>query len=194
MSWPVTGCATCSVRGSPSATPSPFARDDWIGRFMTFEVEGERLSDDDLVNIMHLFTIAGLDTVTSALSCMIARFATHPEERRRVVADPALLPAAIEELMRFESPVPGGGARWAVEDTEVNGVAVRAGEMVYLCWATANVDPRAFEHPLDVEPDRSPNRHIAFTAGTHRCLGSHLARRRAPRRSSGCTSASPSTG
>jgi len=154
----------------------PVARDDWIGRFLTFEVEGERLSDDDLINIMHLFTIAGLDTVTSALSCIIARFATHPEERRRVVADPALLPVTIEELMRFESPVPGGGARWAVEDTEVNGVPVRAGEMVYLCWATANVDPRAFERPLDVELDRSPNRHIAFAAGTHRCLGSHLAR------------------
>jgi cytochrome P450 len=151
-------------------------RDDWIGRFMTFEVDGERLSDDDLVNIMHLFTIAGLDTVTSSLSCLIAWFATHAEERRRVVSDPALLPAAIEELMRFESPVPGGGARWAVEDTEVNGVPVAAGEMVYLCWATANVDPNTFERPLDVALDRSPNRHIAFAAGTHRCLGSHLAR------------------
>jgi len=154
----------------------PVARDDWIGRFMTFEVDGARLTDDDLVNIMHLFTIAGLDTVTSSLSCIIAWFATHPAERRRVVADPALLPAAIEELMRYESPVPGGGARWAVEDTEVNGVPVRAGEMVYLCWATANVDPRAFDRPLAVELDRSPNRHIAFAAGTHRCLGSHLAR------------------
>ena len=154
----------------------PRARDDWIGRFMSFEVDGERLSDDDLVNIMHLFTIAGLDTVTSSLSCIIAWFAAHPSERRRVVADPTLLPAAIEELMRFESPVPGGGARWAVEDTEVNGVPVRAGEMVYLCWATANVDPNAFDRPLNAELDRSPNRHIAFAAGTHRCLGSHLAR------------------
>jgi cytochrome P450 len=154
----------------------PVARDDWIGRFMTFEVDGERLSDDDLVNIMHLFTIAGLDTVTSSLSCLIAWFATHPEERRRVVSNPAVLPVAIEELMRFESPVPGAGARWAVEDTEVNGVTVRAGEMVYLCWATANVDRYAFDRPLRVELDRSPNRHIAFAAGTHRCLGSHLAR------------------
>ena len=154
----------------------PIARDDWIGRFMTFEVDGDRLSDDDLVNIMHLFTIAGLDTVTSSLSCIIARFATHPDERARVIAEPSQLPAAIEELMRFESPVPGGGARWATEDTEVNGVPVRAGDMVYLCWATANLDPRAFERPLAVELGRSPNRHIAFAAGTHRCLGSHLAR------------------
>jgi cytochrome P450 len=156
------------------AEPRP--RDDWIGRFMSFDVDGERLSDADLVNIMHLFTIAGLDTVTSSLSCIIAWFATHPSERQRVVADPGLLPAAMEELMRFESPVPGGGARWATEDTEVNGVPVRAGDMVYLCWATANVDPRAFEQSLEVDLERSPNRHIAFAAGTHRCLGSHLAR------------------
>jgi cytochrome P450 len=154
----------------------PVAREDWIGRFMTFEVDGDRLSDDDLINIMHLFTIAGLDTVTSSLSCIIGRFAAHPDERARVVADTNLLAAAIEELMRFESPVPGGGARWATEDTEVNGVPVRAGDMVYLCWATANLDPRAFERPLTVELERSPNRHVAFAAGTHRCLGSHLAR------------------
>ncbi len=151
-------------------------RDDLIGQFMTFEVDGHRLDDDELVNIMHLFTIAGLDTVTSSLSCLFAWFATHPEQRRRVVSQPAALPAAIEELMRFESPVPSAGARWAMDDTEVNGVPIKKGELVYMCWASANLDPATFDHPLDIDLERAQNRHIAFAAGTHRCLGSHLAR------------------
>jgi cytochrome P450 len=151
-------------------------RDDLIGQFTSWEIDGDRLSDDEIVNIMHLFTIAGLDTVTSSLSCLVGWFAQHPDERRRVVAEPSTLPAAIEELMRYESPVPSGGVRFATEDTDVNGVAVRKGEMVYLGWATANLDPATFDHPLDVDFDRTVNRHIAFAAGTHRCLGSHLAR------------------
>jgi cytochrome P450 len=154
------------------ATPG----DDLIGQFLTFEIDGDRLSDDEIINIMHLFTIAGLDTVTSSLACIVAWFAQHPEERRRVVADPAAMPAAIEELMRLESPVPSGGARWATEDTEVNGVPVKQGELVYLCWASGNLDPAAFEHAGQADFDRPENRHIAFAAGLHRCLGSHLAR------------------
>ena len=78
--------------------------------------------------------------------------------------------------MRYESPVPSSGARIALRDTEVNGVPVKQGEMVYLCWASANLDPASFEHPLDADLDRAENRHIAFAAGIHRCLGSHLAR------------------
>lgn len=156
------------------AEPTP--RDDYIGHFMTFELDGARLSDDEVVNIMHLFTIAGLDTVTSSLSCIFAWLATNPEERRRLVADPSRLPNAIEELMRFESPVPSGGARWATEDTEINGVPVRKGDLVYFCWASANLDPSTFDRPTAVDLDREGNRHIAFAAGLHRCLGSHLAR------------------
>jgi cytochrome P450 len=128
------------------------------------------------VNIMHMFTIAGLDTVTSSLSCIVAWLATHPEIRSRVVADPDRLAGAIEEIMRFESPVPSSGARTALRDTEVNGVPIKQGEMVYLCWASANLDPASFDHPLDADLDRTENRHIAFAAGIHRCLGSHLAR------------------
>ena len=150
--------------------------DDLVGRFLTFEVDGERLGDDEILNIMHLFTIAGLDTVTSSLSCIIAWFAGHDEERRRVVAEPEALPRAIEELMRFESPVPSGGLRWAAADTVVNGVPVRQGDRVYLCWGSANVDPAEFDRPLEVDLDRRDNRHIAFAAGFHRCVGSHLAR------------------
>jgi cytochrome P450 len=150
--------------------------DDLLDQFIHFEVDGHHLSDDDVVNVMHMFTIAGLDTVTSSLSCLVGWFATHPQERRRVVEDPPQLARAVEELMRFESPVPSSGTRWATRDVDVNGVRVKAGEMVYLCWASANLDPAVFEGPADVDLGRVDNRHIAFAAGIHRCLGSHLAR------------------
>ncbi len=149
---------------------------DLLDSFIHFEVDGARLSDDEVVNIMHMFTIAGLDTVTSSLSCIFAWLASHPAERRLLADDPSRLPAAIEEIMRFESPVPSSGARWAAEDTEVNGTQVKKGEMVYLCWAAANGDPAVFADPATVDFAREPNRHISFASGIHRCLGSHLAR------------------
>lgn len=151
-------------------------RDDLIGAFMTFELDGDRLTDAEVVNLMHMFTVAGLDTVTSSLSVIVAWLAGHEAERRRVFEQPDLLPSAIEELMRWESPVPQGGARWAMVDSEINGIPVKAGERVSLCWATANIDPDTFERPTDVDLARESNRHIAFASGLHRCLGSHLAR------------------
>jgi cytochrome P450 len=151
-------------------------RDDLISQFTAFEVDGQRLSDDEIVNIMHMFTVAGLDTVTASLSLLLAWLAEHPEHQRTVRADPSLLPTAIEELMRVVTPVPTGGLRWAAEDTVVNGVPVAKGSMVFLGWGTANIDPDAFPDPLEVDLARRPNRHLAFAAGTHRCVGAHLAR------------------
>lgn len=150
--------------------------DDLIDTFIHFEVDGHQLNEDQIINIMHLFTIAGLDTVTSSLSCILAWFAKHPEERKRIIEHPELLPAAVEELMRYESPVPSSGVRFVTDDCEINGVPLHKGEMVYLCWASANVDPAAFESPHTVDLAREQNRHIAFASGLHRCLGSHLAR------------------
>lgn len=151
-------------------------RDDLIGQFLTWELEGDRLTDDDVVNIMHLFVIAGLDTVASSISCLVAWLAKHPAERRRVIDDPSLVVPMVEELMRLESPVPSSGVRWATEDIEINGVPVKQHEMVYLAWAAGNIDPDVFPDPLEAKFDREANRHIAFAAGRHRCLGSHLAR------------------
>jgi cytochrome P450 len=150
-------------------------RDDLISGFLTTEADGDRLSDDEIVDICYLLVIAGLDTVASSLSCIVAWFAQHPDERDRVVKDPSLLPAAIEELMRFESPVILGH-RWIAEDVEVNGRTFAAGTKVEVLWASANVDPAAIGHPLRVDFDRPDNRHLAFASGFHRCLGSHLAR------------------
>jgi cytochrome P450 len=151
-------------------------RDDLLDSFMFFQVDGHGLDDDEIVNLMHMFTIAGLDTVTSSMSCILAWLAKHADERRHLAANPDDLPRAIEEIMRYESPVPSGGGRWAIRDTVVNGVPVKQGEMVYLCWASANLDPATFESPQRTDIAREPNRHIGFAAGFHRCLGSHLAR------------------
>jgi cytochrome P450 len=150
--------------------------DDLISQFLTFELDGHKLTDDEIVNLMHMFTIAGLDTVTSSLSVHFAFLARHPEERARLVADPSLWPTAVEELMRTESPVPQGGLRWAAEDLEINGVEVKKGHMIFLGWATANIDPEVFDDPMGTDLTRKPNRHMSFAVGLHRCLGSHLAR------------------
>lgn len=150
--------------------------DDLLSALMTFEVDGHRLTRDQLLNVMHLFMIAGLDTVTASLTCIVGWFARHPEEQERVMSQPALLPSAIEELMRFENPVLTGGMRYATADTEIAGVPIRAGDKIDVCWTTANLDGDQFPDPLHVDLSRHGNRHIAFASGIHRCLGSHLAR------------------
>ena len=149
--------------------------DDLIGGFLTVEIDGDRLTREDILDIVFLLLIAGLDTVSSSLSLMVSYLARHPEQRRELVDDPSLLPAAIEELLRTEVPVPMGG-RFASADFEVNGKQVKAGDMVAVFWAAANVDPDAFDDPMTVDFHRPANRHITFAAGFHRCLGSHLAR------------------
>ena len=142
---------------------------------MSAEIDGQRLSREEVMNIIFVLVFAGLDTVTASLSCFVAWFARHPEERQRVIDDPALLPQAIEELLRYESPVPAV-ARFAVADFELGGEQIRAGDSLNLLLCTANLDPAAITEPLTVDFDRGTKNHIDFGTGVHRCLGSHLAR------------------
>jgi cytochrome P450 len=150
-------------------------QDDLIGGFLSAEVDGHRLTHEDVIDITFLLILAGLDTVTSTLSCMVDWLARHPDERDRLVADPSLLPAAVEELLRVHSVVPAG-SRHATADFEIDGVEVKAGDQLHVIWAAANMDPEVFPDPARVDFDRPNNRHIAFASGFHRCLGSHLAR------------------
>jgi cytochrome P450 len=150
--------------------------DDLLGWLVSTEVAGERLSREDILDILGLLMIAGLDTVAASLACMLSYLARHPGHRAAVVADPSLWPSAIEELLRYESPVVDGG-RIALEELELpSGEHVPAGALMHLSWSAANLDPAAFPNPLEVDFTRSPNVHIAFASGFHRCLGSHLAR------------------
>jgi cytochrome P450 len=151
---------------------------DIVSRFLAAEIDGESLSRDEIVDILYLFLIAGLDTVSDSLTCFYAFLATHPDHRRQIVEDPSIVPAAVEELMRWESPVTGGSPRVATEDTVLpNGTKVAAGTTVIVSYGAANIDANTFSDPFDVRFDRDSNPHIAFGGGIHRCLGSHLARR-----------------
>jgi cytochrome P450 len=119
---------------------------------------------------------AGLDTVTDSLTCFWAFLAQHPEHRRRLVAQPELIPNAVEELLRWETPVPSV-IRWAREGCPIGERVASPGQLVAVNLSAANLDPAEFPEPLEVRFDRPTNRHLAFGGGVHRCLGSHLARR-----------------
>ena len=150
--------------------------DDMLGWLLESEAGGERLTRENIHDILGLLIIAGLDTVAASLACFLSYFARHPEQRARMVADPAGWPSAVEELMRFESPVTDGG-RIALEDLDLpSGETVSAGTIMGMSWSAADLDPKYFPDPLTVDLGRSPNPHIGFASGFHRCLGSHLAR------------------
>jgi len=150
-------------------------RDDLISQFLTFEVDGERLTHEDILSTLHLFFMAGLDTVTASLDCIVAFLAQHDAHRAELAADPSLLPAAIEELLRWETPVTGV-ARVATRDIELAGCPISAGTPVSVLLGSANTDETVWEQADAVDFHREINKHIAFGGGVHRCLGSHLAR------------------
>jgi cytochrome P450 len=152
--------------------------DDILTHFLQAEVDGEKLTHEEILDICFLFLIAGLDTVSDSLTCFYAYLANHPEHRRQIAEDPAIIPNAVEELLRWESPVPNGVPRIANVDTELpNGMQITAGTAMLVSYGAANVDPAEFPDGFEVRFDREANRHIAFGGGVHRCLGSHLARR-----------------
>jgi cytochrome P450 len=148
--------------------------DDIVSILLASEVDGEKLDHDEVLRAVFLLFMAGLDTVTAAHGWIFSWLARNPEHRARLTADESVIPGAIEELIRVHSFV--NDARTVREDTEFAGVQMRKGDRVMLHGGAANRDPREFPNPLEVDFDRSPNRHIAFAAGPHRCVGSHLAR------------------
>jgi cytochrome P450 len=150
-------------------------RNDLVSRFLDTEVDGERLTREEILDICFLFLIAGLDTVTATLDCMFGFFVEHPEHRQQIADDPSLIPAAVEELLRWETPVMTV-VRVATEDAEIGGCPVRQGDHVLAMLSSANTDDAEFPDAEVVRFDREANRHIAFGVGIHRCLGSHLAR------------------
>jgi cytochrome P450 len=150
-------------------------KDDFLSRFLDAEVDGHRLTNDDVLDIGYLFFLAGLDTVTASLDCMLSYLAQHPDQRRRIVEDESVIQHAIEEMLRWETPVQGV-VRVTTEDTEIGGCPVAKGQVVTVMLASANTDERTWPDVDTVDFDRAENRHLAFGGGAHRCLGSHLAR------------------
>jgi cytochrome P450 len=148
---------------------------DFLTYLLAAEVGGVPLAPEDAVTLAFTIMLAGLDTTRSALGFVFHHLGRHPEHRRWLVATPAAIPVAVEELVRLYSLLLQAG-RLVVRDVDFHGCPLRAGDIVWLGLASANRDPREFDRPAEFVPDRTVNRHLAFGAGPHRCLGSHLAR------------------
>ena len=149
-------------------------RDDMATHLLGLEADGT-LSREEIVDLLMMVTIGGFDTTMAAIGSALLYLERHPGERRRLAADPDLLPAAVDEFLRFEAPVQGF-ARTVTRDIRIGDCPIAAGETVFLLWGSANRDPDAFDRPDEMVLDRRPNRHLTFGVGGHRCLGSHLAR------------------
>jgi len=152
------------------ATPT----DDFISELLASEHEGQPIERPVVMGMCALLLIAGIDTTWSSIGSAMWHLATHPDDRRRLVNEPELMPTAIEELLRAYAPVTM--ARRLSHDVEFNGCPMKAGDRILMNFPAANRDPEAFPDADKVILDRQINRHVAFGAGIHRCAGSNLAR------------------
>ncbi|MCP9951200.1 cytochrome P450 [Actinomadura madurae] len=149
-------------------------RDDLTSYLIDAELYGRKLDPSHVSGTMALLLIAGIDTTWSAIGASLWHLAKTPADRERLVAEPSLLPTAMEEFLRAYAPVTM--ARLVREDTRFGGVDMKAEDWVLLSFPAANRDPAQFDRAGEVVIDREVNRHAAFGLGIHRCLGSHLAR------------------
>lgn len=149
--------------------------DDLFSVLVHAEVEGQKMSDDEIVMETLLLLIGGDETTRHTLSGGTAQLLRHRDQWDAVVADPSLLPGAIEEMLRWTSPVKNM-CRTLTRDIEFHGTELRAGEKIMLMFESANFDESVFDDPESFRIDRDPNSHLAFGFGTHFCLGNQLAR------------------
>ena len=149
--------------------------DDLISLFMTTEVEGERLSNEEIEGTAMLLLLAGNETTTNLIANFFRNMARFPDQAAMLRKNPELVRPAIEETLRF-SPSLRGTARRVKQETELLGQRLMPGDAVFAWIATANRDSEVFNRPDEFDISRKPNRHIAFAAGPHVCLGAPLAR------------------
>jgi cytochrome P450 len=150
-------------------------RDDLLSYFVSQPIEGRYLSDVEILGYCNNILPGGVDTTTALTTHALVYLHDHPDEKRRLMENPELLPTAREEFVRYVTPI-HALARNATRDVEVGNQMIKKGDRVLLAWSSANRDPEIFENPENIVLDRYPNRHIAFGAGPHRCIGSFLAR------------------
>ena len=153
----------------------PNPKDDLLTRLVQAEVDGERLTEQEIVGFVELLIVAGQETTSNLIANAVLCFAEHPEQLQRLRAAPELMPKAIEEVLRFRSPV-----QWVFRatkcDVEMHGQTIPAGKLVLPMLGSANRDPLVFADPNRFDIGREPNPHIAFGHGIHFCLGAPLAR------------------
>jgi cytochrome P450 len=161
--------------GEHAAERRRHPREDLLTKLVQAEVDGERLSDAAVVNFANVLLIAGHITTTMLLGNTVLCLDAHPDVATRVRADRSMVPATIEESLRFLSPF-AALARVPTTDVEMGGSRIPAGQMVMVMLAAANRDPRQFADPNVFDPSRDPNPHLAFGRGIHFCIGAPLAR------------------
>jgi len=149
-------------------------RDDLTSFLVQAEIDGNKLAPEHIRGTMVLLMIAGIDTTWSAIGASLWHLARHPDDRRRLSAEPSLMDTAVEEFLRAYAPVTM--ARLVAQDFDFHGQQLKEGDWLLLPFPSANRDPEAFTNPDTVQLDRDHNRHAAFGLGIHRCLGSNLAR------------------
>jgi cytochrome P450 len=148
-------------------------QDDWLSCLATAEIDGAPMSDTVLLENALVLIAGGVETATTLVATTLLHLQRNPGDRERLMADRALIPAACEELLRFYTPIRMQG-RTVTGPTTIGGVDLVEGDRVALCFAEANRDPEVFDAPGKIRLDRSNNRHVAFGAGVHRCVGAHL--------------------
>jgi cytochrome P450 len=150
--------------------------DSLLSALVAAEEDGDRLSSAELMSTAMLVLVAGFETTANLIGNGVVALLGEPDQWQRLHDDPALIPAAVEELLRYDSPVQIA-VRIAAEDVEISGATIRRGEQVMVAIGGANRDPDVFDQPDQLRIDRSnASRHLAFSAGIHRCLGAALAR------------------
>jgi len=149
---------------------------DLLDKVLNSQVDGRELTHEEKISYSFLLFLAGLDTTAWALRASLWYLAGNPKAQQQLRDNPDQIPTAIEEFLRTLSPVQAM-ARTCLKDTVVQGKEIKAGERVVLVFGAGNRDPEVYEDPHDIKIDREDNRHLAFGAGIHRCLGSNLARK-----------------
>lgn len=151
-------------------------QDDLLTALLQAEEDGERLNEQELFSSMVLLIVAGHETTVSFIGNAVLTLWQHPEQMARLAANPALMPAAVEELLRYDGPVERALVRFVAKDIEVGGRSMRAGEIVIAIVAAANRDEKQFDQAAQFDMERGEQRHLAFGRGPHFCLGAPLAR------------------
>ena len=154
------------------ATP----RDDLLSALIAAEVEGERLEDEQVIDLGYQLMVAGNDTTAAMISNGALRLAEFPDERRRLDADRSLLANAVEEMTRYDSPTVQSPPRITTREVELHGRVIPKGEPVVLIWMSANHDERRYPEPARFDVTRKLGRHMGFGHGLHFCIGANLAR------------------
>jgi len=150
-------------------------RDDYFSLLATATFDGRPLTDLEIRGYTVVTFTAGHETTVNGIGNSLWYLSEHPDDRARLIAEPQLLPRAIEEFLRFMSPIQVLG-RNATRDVDLHGQTIHAGDLVAVSYGSANRDEQVFESPDRCIIDRHPNRHVAFGTGPHACLGAHLAR------------------